>query len=510
MPAYMPIKFEIYREGNRLLNFTPTGACVMGPESVPTAGEVVFREGLLVLDRTDDHAAGVSLLWDVGPLGTFIMETTRLPPRPSAYILNVELARLRLMKIVQKLEDWNLFDFPRVDRFTVRFREAQMLFADALGKLQEPGAASQLADASLQMAVDLSESLAAFHSELLINRRKASTGFVKHIFGCRVDTNNQNQKYRDSLLGNFDYCVLPTPWKKIQPEEQEFNPAALDSWIESLSARRIPIIAGPLVNLSEAEVPHWLFIWEHDFDALRDMAYQYVQKIVHRYRRGIPVWNVCAGLYTNSAFTLSFEQTIELTRLLVAQVKNLLPNARTIITITQPFGEFHSVAKTSVPPMLYAEMVAQAGINFEGFGLEIEIGVPKRGNFARDLFQISCMLDRFSTLGRPVFLTAVSAPGRMTPDSTDASEGRLDPAEGGRWHRPWDPYLQAEWMEAVYRVALSKPFIESIAWGDLADVNPNMPGGGLFTDTFQPKPAYEKLQEMRKQFHPFSAVPRKP
>ena len=40
------------------------------------------------------------------------------------------------------------------------------------------------------------------------------------------------------------------------------------------------------------------------------------------------MWNVVAGLHTNSAFSLSFEQIIELTRLLVSQVKALLPNTR--------------------------------------------------------------------------------------------------------------------------------------------------------------------------------------
>ena len=74
-----------------------------------------------------------------------------------------------------------------------------------------------------------------------------------------------------------------------------------------------------------------------------------------------------------------------------------------------------------------AEMVAQAGISFEAFGLEIEMGVPAPGMFDRDLFQISCLLDKFSTLGRPVFVTAVGVPGRATPDPDDTSEGRRDP-----------------------------------------------------------------------------------
>ena len=139
-----PIRFEVYRNGSRVTAFEPVAATAVGPESVPVPGEVFFRDGLLIVNRKDEHAAGVSLLWEVGPVGAYLMETTRLPPREKPYNLNVELARFRLMKIVQKQEDWNLFDLPKVDRlekFASRLHEAQMLFADALGRLHEPAAA---------------------------------------------------------------------------------------------------------------------------------------------------------------------------------------------------------------------------------------------------------------------------------------------------------------------------------------------------------------------------------
>jgi hypothetical protein len=150
--------------------------------------------------------------------------------------------------------------------------------------------------------------------------------------------------------------------------------------------------------------------------------------------------------------------------------------------------------------MLYAEMIAQSGVNFEAFGLELEMGVPATGMYTRDMFQVSSMLDRFSTIGRPVFLTAVGAPDRNVPDPSDRSEGKLDPSKGGRWHRPWDPQLQAEWMDDVYRMALSKPYVESIAWGNLVDIHPTLPGGGLMDDMFRPKPSFNKIRELREQF----------
>lgn len=497
----MPIFFEIYREGSRVTQFAPANAVAVGPESVPVPGDVRFENGMLEVSMGDEHATAVSLLWDMGNSGSYHMETTRLQHRPQPYNLNVELARARLMKIVQKQEDWNLFDFPRADQFAAMFRQAQGVFAEALGKLHVPGEAAKLADQSLAISVDLSEKLANFHAELLLNRRRATSGIPKHVFGCRVDSTVQNQRYKDTAAEHFDYAVLPMSWKQLQPEENTFITEPVDEWVDHLTRKRVPIIAGPLVDLSDGGMPDWSFIWEHDFDTLRELAYEYVQKVVHRYRKAVSMWNVVAGLHTSNHFSLTFEQIIELTRLLVAQVKTLLPNARTLVTVTEPFGEYHSRGKSSVPPMLYAEMVAQAGVNFDAFGLEIQTGVPRTGSYTRDMFQISSMLDRFSTTGRPVFITAASAPDRNQPDRNDKSEGKLNPTSAGRWRTAWDPNLQAEWLSEVYHLALSKPYVESIAWGDLADINPSVPGGGLLDDMLKPKPAFKKLQELREQFH---------
>jgi hypothetical protein len=73
----MSIKFEIYRNGARVQAFEPVAATAVGPESIPIPGEVVFKDGLLVVNRKDEHACGLALLWDAGPLGSFVLEATR-------------------------------------------------------------------------------------------------------------------------------------------------------------------------------------------------------------------------------------------------------------------------------------------------------------------------------------------------------------------------------------------------------------------------------------------------
>lgn len=497
----MATKFAIYKDGQQLQAFTPIAPVVMGPESVPIAGEVVFKNGLLIANRADEHAIAIGLLWDLGPLGSFHLETTRLQHRDEPYNLNVELARARLMKIIQKREDWNLFEFPRMEKIHAMFVEAQGLFVEALSRQDNPPEAARFADQALELAVDLSEQLAMFHGELLLNRRRTNGPYVRHMFGCRVDPTIQNEKYRETVLNSFDYVILPIPWRMVQPTEQDFLTQQIDEWVEVLTRRRIPIIAGPLLSLGEQDVPDWMYIWENEFDTMRDLCLEYLHKIVYRYRKAVSVWNVIAGMGSNTLFPMSFEQSIEFTRLMVAQVKNVMPGARTLVTICHPFGEQRQRITSGAPPLLYAEMVAQSGISFEGFGIELEVGVPVPGMYTRDMFQYSSLLDRFSGFGKPVFLTAVGVPGRSSADPSDRSEGTLNPAEAGRWRRPWDAQLQAEWIDSLYRITFSKPFVESIAWANVADMHQSLPGGGLLDDMLQPKPAFAKLQELRERFH---------
>lgn len=495
----MLIRFEIFRNGERVRDFVPVGAMAMGPESVPVPGSVSYSDGLLRIGPVD-QATGVALLWDCGAQGTFHLETTRLPPRIRAYNLNVEIARARLMKILQRVEEWGLLNHAEGETTLHRLRALQMKFAEALVLDGQPEEASKIADEVLADCITLGNELSLHLASLTLNRRQSANTFARYMFGCRIDWSQRNQRLKELFVQNFDYAVVPFTWSKIQPREEVFDTTALDEWIDFLFAHRLPIIAGPLIDFSPSAIPDWAFIWEHDFDVLRDLMIDFVRKTVHRYRKHVSVWNVVGGLHSPSISGLSFEQTIELTRLLVAQVKAMLPQARTLVTIRDPFAEHHSKIPPGVPPMLYAETVAQAGVNCDGFGLEICTGVPSCGCYTRDLFQFSAMIDRLSVTGKPVYITSLSAPSRATPDPSDSSEGTLDPSRAGHFNEPWSPRMQQYFFDSIARIALGKSFLESVTWADLTDTNATSPGGGLLDDMLQPRPALDALRTLRQTY----------
>jgi hypothetical protein len=60
--------------------------------------------------------------------------------------------------------------------------------------------------------------------------------------------------------------------------------------------------------------------------------------------------------------------------------------------------------------------------------------------------------------------------------------------------------LQADWFEQVAKVALGKPFVESVSWGNFCDANATIPGAGLLDDMLKPKPALERVKLLKASY----------
>ncbi len=46
-----------------------------------------------------------------------------------------------------------------------------------------------------------------------------------------------------------------------------------DRWIEwAIRTAKLPIVGGPIVDFRRGSVPEWLYIWEHDYETLRELV----------------------------------------------------------------------------------------------------------------------------------------------------------------------------------------------------------------------------------------------
>lgn len=475
-------------------------AYLVGTDGVPLRAEIEVGSGEIICRKRSGGPAGLCLLYEINGFGKVLLETTRLVERDRPYVLSVELLRGRLLRLSQKREDWGLYEFPGAEAITSKIDEARDLFISALQNAGSPKAAD-LAEQGLNLALPAAEELCLFHADIFLSRRKAAGQFSRRTCGCVVNAQVTSETYRRRLLEGFDFVTLPTIWRLIEPKEQEFGFRQIDAWVDWAVSHRIPVKGSPLVSFGEAFLPDWLYIWEHDFETVRDLVYEHIRRVVGRYGSRFIGWDVISSIHAENAFHFNFEQLMELTRMSAGTARHGTSRATLIIDLVAPWGEYYARNQATVPPMLYADMAVQSAVNFDAFGVQFYFGVPQAGMVVRDLFAISSMIDRFANLGKPVHITAVQVPSQNASDPTDAWSGMVDPRRGGQWHEAWSERLQADWLRAFYQVALSKPFVESVTWRDLADLPGHyLPYGGLLRGDLSPKPAYEALLEFRQEF----------
>ncbi|MEE9212034.1 MAG: endo-1,4-beta-xylanase [Phycisphaeraceae bacterium] len=494
------LKFLVFDDGRSPDSWPLRNPHLLGSDGNAMRADILFADGAVVVDKRESGAAALAIQQPVGDCGELTIQTCLLPDRDEPYLLSVEQARHRLMVLYNKLEDWGMFDLGPDHAVVKRTELALRLFIESLCcQSEDPAKADRLAKDSLVAAIDGSEELALAHAELLLNRRQSTGSLPKHPIGCGVSLDQTHERIRAGLLASFDFLFLPTSWRGLAPEEGEYQWAKMDDWADWAGRTRMNIIAGPIVSFEPHILPDWLYIWEHDYDTVRELIYEHVERVVSRYRSNVTAWNIVSGLHVNSHFSFSFEQLMDLTRMATMLVKKIQPAAKTLIEIQQPFGEYYSTNQRSIPPLMYADLVVQSAMNFEGFSLKLLMGQALPGQYTRDLMQISSMLDQFSVFGKPVYLT-IAAPSEMVTQMMIAAPDAGVPVDpnSGYWRKPWSPLVQSHWLEALLQIAMSKPYIEAVAWHELID-HPEieMPLAGLIGEDLQPKGAFRRLLAFR-------------
>lgn len=536
-------------------------AYLFGPDEVPVPAEIAFVNGVVRCDKPSADAAGLALQMRVDlsgtPLGSLMLRTCLLPDREEPYLLPLELARHRIMLVLNKLEEWALFDLPADHPVLVQLDQARAEFTAALVALchrsevngvSAPDTASLLeanaaATRALALSLDASERLSLLHASESLKQRldgslyadaqersdsvtadrvmpdnavksPDSVGVVlpaPPLIGCAINPAVFSEPLTRAATAVCDFVTMPMRWMDMEPTEGKYSFAKTDKWIEwAVRQAKLPVVAGPLIDFREICVPEWLYIWEHDYETLRELVYEHIKTIVTRYRRTVTRWTVCSGLHVNESFALSVEKMIDLTRIAALLVKKLHPAARVQLELAQPWGEYFARNKRSMPPRMYADMISQAGIALDAYALRIQMGQPGHGRATRDLMAISDLLDRYAELDKPIAVTAAGAPSQLVivqppppranddaPEPPPAPTG--PPPDPGYWRAPWSPESQASWAKQALEVIAGKPYVQSVCWQDLYDFPAaDMPAGGLLTESGTPKPAAAAIADLRR------------
>ena len=542
-------------------HFPPRHAFLVGGDEVPTQGTVELGDGLVRAEKQvittvalavqvevpkpdlPEHLARLMPGGQSPSMGLLTLHTTVLPDRPQPYMLMIELARRQIMQFLNKMEDWQLSDLPADHPIMQQFELARARFTDALvmhrsTREGETAKANTAAAQALALALEAGEELALVQSVRQLKLRQTGEGYkaaVAHAtkakleapanhapvvvpgsghatvaglpaIGCAVSPAHNSEPLQKAALSCCDFVTMPMRWSDMEPVEGKYNWTPTDRWIEwAIRTAKLPVVGGPVVDFRPRSAPDWLFIWENDYETLRDLVFEHVQAVVTRYRKTVSRWTVVSGLHVNTNFKISFEQILDLTRLCVMLVKKLHPTAKLQIELQQPWGEYLVTNKRSIPPYMYAEAVLTTGLPIDAIALRMQMGHAEPGLSTRDLLSLSNTLDRFAALEKPIFVNAVGVPSSPilpTPFVPRVGAEATDPYEPGSWRTPWSEATQANWMTQALSIICSKPYVQGVAWHELYDVaphaSPEIPTGGLIAQDGKPKMGLTRLAEIRR------------
>lgn len=464
--------------------------------------------GLLFCERRSQGLAALNIPWPLRDGQKLLLRTALLPDRDVPYLLPLELARGRVADVWRKKDDWGYALAGPTEAADKEFREVRLLLAKAQTVQDSAEVAADLAEEALQRAVALGEKMALADARRGLDMRRRR-GELRHVdFGCHWEPADDNPKVRERFAETFNYATVPFCWRAIEPREHEYDWKWYDDWIHWLEARGIVIKGGGLVRFSEPYLPDWVWIWENDFETIRDSVFDHVERCVQRYRGRVDYWDAATGLHVENCMNFSLDRIIEITRVCAHAVKRTDPSAKVLLDLLYPWGEYYATNQSSIWPYHYAEMCINAGVAFDGIGLQVFFGTGGRGFHCRDTLAVSDLLDRFAALGKPIHLTAVGVPSACLPDPDAVMGGAQHaPGAGGVWRKPWDEMTQSDWIDEFYHIAIAKPFVAGISWRDMSDHQRHaFPHGGLLRKDGHPKIGYQRLVGVRQEIWPEGPV----
>lgn len=534
------LKFFVHRDGKPADGWPLAHAGIVAADGATAPGEIRVDQGVLMVSPNNPGTVSLEILYPAGAAEggskadrATLLTTTLLPQRDRPYLLPLELARKQLMRFLNALEEWNLAMLSAEHPALQTFERAREDFSAALvswrslqnDELQADDPAIAAADEksrrALRDALEASELLVSEAVKRGLASRADGSWFNDAIeraersigrpagkpvavvkapeahsvtlagvarIGCAVDPLGFEPAAQSALAKVADFISVPMPWSSIEPAEGKYQFAATDRWIEwAVRKGKLPVVAGPVLDLAPGRLPEWLFIWENDYDTLRELVYEHMRQVVTRYRRTVQWWTLASSLGVDGALALRFEQVADLLRVATMVTRKLQPQARVQVEIADPFALYAARSKRSLPPLLLAELIAQSGTHVDAIGLRIDLTEQSTAAAVRDAMAFSEMLDRYATMDRPISVTFAACPSR--PVDTQG--------ESGQWDGPWSPAAQADWIERVLAVAAAKPYVHSICWGVAQDTTRTAGGAGLTDASGASRPALEALGRLR-------------
>jgi len=415
--------------------------------------------------------------------------------RTNALNLNLEFARSRVSRNNEVMSRYQKdgTKFSKEVKHSVALSEE--LLQDAAAKLTSGEVCARLADQSLKYALWAGEKIEM--EKALHDIAKQNRSDEVH-FGCetRQFIWAKHEDFTKRFIELFNsatvtHYIWDTWYELFEPSEGQYNWGVKDDIVNWLAENGVRIEGRPLFWFHPAVTPEWLK--NKNFDELKKYVEKHTHDLVSHYGDMIQEWEVVneyhdwANIHNHTP-----EQIIEIVRLACDKTKEVNPNVVRILNNCHPFADYVARGRMAGmdatrplrTPRKFVQDLIEANVDFDVLGIQIYF--PQR-----DLSDIARLLERLAVFGKPISITEIGASSNLN----QVDEGGVW-KEPYAWHRHWDEELQADWLEQVYTIYYSKPYIKTINWYDFSDFRPFIMNGGLVREDCTQKLSFDRLKNL--------------
>ncbi|RKY51735.1 MAG: hypothetical protein DRP86_00230 [Candidatus Neomarinimicrobiota bacterium] len=472
----------------------------------------VTRKGVQISDTEGTDKFSIDVRWNVEGFGYIYITADngglfyQLPPKGKQKELNLnfELAKSRVLRNRQRLKYLSQNRWKPSEEVQALLSLSDTLYEEANKKQFSPRDCAEYSQKALRYAMIAGEKmeLEKARDEIL------KLGYRKDFFmGCdsRAFYQMDPELFMDRFTEVFNYAtithyLLIGYYQDFEREQGKKNYSVRDVVFKELKNKNITVEGRPLFWFYHSTTPDWLRNMK--YDALLKYVESHTKEVVSHYGDGMYAWEVVNEAHDwANELQLKPDQIVEVTKLACDVAKATNPKVHRLINNCCPFAEYVQLKKwgnldAKYPqrtPHQFMQDLVDAGVDFTITGQQMYFPY-------RDLQDTIMLIERLEKFGRPVQLTEVGTSSGPTKESVN--NGQLDfPTEPYIWHRPWDEELQADWLEGLYTLAYSKPWIEAVNWYDFVDPHSWIKNGGLLrSPAGEKKAAFERLVSLQTQW----------
>jgi endo-1,4-beta-xylanase len=424
--------------------------------------------------------------------------TGRSLARSAPLVLNYAFARDRIAtvrKLVSECKQLGVVISPETQN---RIDAAQAALTRADAQASDRTAQVRASMESLRDSLYAGEMLVITRAQHAIAHQPARPGFL---FGCNgfglaagyPEALNQFQAL-------FNYTTLPIYEGWVEPEKGHPDYSAFEAALNTLVGSTVLPKGHPCIWLEPENTPKWL--QNISYDETKRYCLEHVRQAISRYRHRVHIWDVVNELHVQpeldrgmAGFTR--EQNVELTVAALKTAREADPTCFRIVNNTGTWADYymgehpagsewqHRPAPWQQSPYDYLVMLRDAKADYEAIGLQYY-------HSGRDLVEWERDLESFNNFGKPIHITEMGFPSSLAPYPGQGKYAFWGGGNGGEamaWHNNFTETIQADYVESIYTIAYSKPWVEAITYWDFNGIGHD----GFMRADGTPRESYHRL-----------------